>query len=64
MRLAAENQKYKVTIYKTYLKNSSKTAALATIGAVGIFAFRAIQGKINGNLKNADVDHATKSQHY
>ncbi len=50
--------------YKTYLKNSSKTAALATIGAVGIFAFRAIQGKINGNLKNADVDHATKSQHY
>ena len=50
--------------YKTYLKHTPKTATLATIGAIGILAFRTIQGKINGNLKNADVDHATKSTHY
>ena len=50
--------------YKNYLKDNKVTAVLATVAALGVLAFRTIQGKINANLKNADVDHATKTKHY
>ena len=63
-----ENLKNVITLpskfYKNYLKNTKTTAAIATAAGLGVLAFRTIQGKINANLKNADVDHATKSTHY
>ena len=53
-----------VKFYKNYLKNNKATAALSTIAGLGILTYRTIQGKINANIKNANVDHATKTQHY
>ena len=50
--------------YKNYLKNTKTTALIATLAGLGIVAFRTIQGKIKANIKNADVDHATKTKHY
>lgn len=52
-----------VKFYKNYLKGNKATGALATIAAAGVLAFRTVQGKMNANLKNADIDHATNTKH-
>ncbi len=53
-----------VKFYKDYLKNNKTTASIATFAGLGVLALRTIQGKIKANLKNANVDHATKTEHY
>lgn len=64
----AENIKNVITLpskfYKNYLKNTKTTAIIATLAGLGVLAFRTIQGKIKANMKNANVDHATKTKHY
>ena len=49
--------------YGQYLKGHKVTAAAATVLGIGALAFRTIQGKMAANMKNADVDHATKLGH-
>jgi len=39
------------------------TAALAATAGLAIFAFRTIQGKVNANQKNANLDHKTNQGH-
>lgn len=46
-----------------YLKGNKLTATLAGVGAVGLLAFRTIQGKMHANLRNANVDHKTNTGH-
>lgn len=49
--------------FGTYLKGHKVTAALALAVGFGIAAFKTIQGKLNGNLKNANVDHRLNRGH-
>lgn len=49
--------------FKSYLKGHKLIGALATATAFSIAAYRTIQGKLNGNLKNANVDHRLKRGH-
>lgn len=49
--------------YKEYLKGHAGIAAAATVIGLAVLAFRAIQGKINANEKNADLDHKTNLGH-
>ena len=48
---------------KGYLSGHGKVAAIATAVGLGVLAFRTIQGKINANEKNADLDHKTNLGH-
>ena len=53
-----------INFYKN-LKNTKNlpTAAIATVGALGVFALRVIQGKINANRQNANLDHSINNNH-
>ncbi|MBQ8476088.1 hypothetical protein IJ531_03400 [bacterium] len=42
---------------------SGKLIALTAVISAGIIAFRTIQGKINANKANADIDHALNEGH-
>ena len=44
-------------------KKHKATAALAATALVAMVAVRAIQGKINANMENANLDHATNNTH-
>ena len=44
-------------------KNSNKLIILSTVVALGCIAYRAIEGKIKANKKNADIDHALNEGH-
>ncbi|MBQ4647096.1 MAG: hypothetical protein IJB79_07080 [Candidatus Gastranaerophilales bacterium] len=46
-----------------YLKGNKKVAIAATAIGLCALAFRTIQGKINANDKNADIDHKTNQGH-
>jgi len=39
------------------------TSAIAGVSALAIFAYKAIQGKVQANQKNADLDHKTNQGH-
>ena len=45
------------------LKKHNATAAIAVCTGLAVFALRTIQGKINANTRNANLDHATKQGH-
>lgn len=49
--------------YGTYLKNNKTVAIVATAVGLGVLAFRTIQGKVNANEKNADLEHKTNLGH-
>lgn len=49
--------------YKDYLKGHPAIATLATVGGLAVFALRTIQGKVNANQKNANLDHKTNQGH-
>lgn len=49
--------------FGTYLKGHKVTASLALAAGLSIAAFKTIQGKLNGNLKNANVDHRLNRGH-
>ncbi|MBR5303915.1 MAG: hypothetical protein IKU37_03710 [Candidatus Gastranaerophilales bacterium] len=50
-------------LYTNYLKNYKGAATLATVAGLSVLALRTIQGKVNANNKNADLDHATNQGH-
>lgn len=47
----------------SYLKGNKITAAAAGAIGLSIAALRTIQGKMNANLHNADIDHKTNRGH-
>jgi len=52
------------SFYANYItKNNELTTTLSVLGALSVFALRALQGKMNANKVNSDVDHYTNSGH-
>ena len=45
------------------LKKHNATAAIAVCAGLAIFALRTIQGKVNANSRNANIDHSTNQGH-
>ena len=50
-------------LYTNYLKNYKGAATIATVVGLSVLALRTIQGKVNANQKNADLDHKTNLGH-
>ena len=49
--------------YKEYLGGNKKIGIIATAIGVAALALRTLQGKLNANKKNADLDHYTNTKH-
>ena len=45
------------------LKKHGATAAIAACAGIAVFTIKTVQGKIDANSKNANLDHATKQGH-